>query len=350
MANATDYKIAGNDEHGINPPTYGKRTPTMPYIGRPFYENEFNRPTKNYFLAHAARVNFATFDVKPETQDISISTRVARVNQSGSSLVVTFAYNATANNSFNSYGGLEVFWSTQNSQSARSRTLSNSVYNFTSQNGYVRGNGILTINDVGMLSSVRIPATLIEAGFMTNFAEAKLMVDPDYQQLIGQLSVRGVCNYLGVPFYTVEQTNFPTIRNGSRGTSVSYLQFRLINYGYNISADGVFGPATLAAVKKFQAANSLTADGIVGVNTWAKINNLNPSSVTLRRGSIGVEVYYLQQKLLSKLYPVTADGLFGPATEAQVRAFQSENALAVDGIVGKNTWAKIVPIGGGRSL
>ena len=350
MANATDFRIAGNDEHGIDPPTYGKRTPVMPYINRSFYENEFNYPAKNYFLAEAARVNFGTFDVKPEKQDMSISTRVRRVNESRSSLVVTFAYNATVNTNFNSYGGLEVFWSTQNSQSARSRTLSNALYSSASQNGYVKGNGVMTLNDVGMLSSVRIPASLIEAGFMTNFAEAKLMVDPDYQLLIGRLAVRGVCNYLGVPFYTVQQTNFPVLRNGSRGTSVAYLQFRLLNYGYFLGADGIFGQNTLNAVKKFQADNSLTQDGIVGRNTWAKINDLNPTAVTLRRGSRGVETYYLQQKLLSKLYPVSVDGIFGPATEVQVKAFQSENALAPDGIVGRNTWAKVATIGGGRSL
>lgn len=350
MANASDYRIAGNDEHGIDPPTYGKRTPIMPYINRPFYENEFNRPAKNYFLAHSARLNFRTFDAKPEKQDVSISTRVRRVNESGSSLVVTFAYNATVNERFNSYGGLEVFWSAQNSQATRSRLLSNAVYAETSNNGYVRGNGVMTLSNVGMLSSVRIPATLIEAGFMTNFAEAKLMVDPDYQQLIGQLSAEGVCNYLGVPFYTVQQTNFPTIRNGSRGTSVAYLQFRLLNYGFFISTDGIFGPATESAVRKFQTDNGLASDGIVGRRTWEKINNLNPTAVTLRRGSRGVETYYLQQKLLSKLYPVTVDGVFGPATETQVRAFQSENGLASDGIVGRRTWEKVATIGGGRSL
>lgn len=30
MANASDYYIGANDEHGLNPPTAGKRTPVMP--------------------------------------------------------------------------------------------------------------------------------------------------------------------------------------------------------------------------------------------------------------------------------------------------------------------------------
>lgn len=350
MANAENFLLAGNDEHGIDPPTVGKRTPVMPYIGRPFYENEFNYPAKNYFLAHAARNNFNVFDVKPERQDTTISTRVSRVNGSSASLVVTFAYNATVNVSFNSWGGLEAYYSEQNSQVARSRILTQTIYSFLATNGYIRGNGVGQLSGVGMLSSVRIPASLLECGFMTNFNEAKLMMDPDYQQLMGTLTVQGVCQYLDVAYKTVQNTNFPVIRRNSSGAAVKYLQFRLLNYGYFLSADGAFGPGTETAVKAFQTQNGLTSDGIVGSATWAKINNLNPTAVTLRRGSKGVETWYLQKKLFSKLYPVTADGLFGPGTETAVKAFQTENGLTADAIVGKSTWAKVATIGGGRPL
>jgi hypothetical protein len=37
---------------------------------------------------------------------------------------------------------------------------------------------------------------------------------------------------------------------------------------------------------------------------------------------------------------ITADGVFGPATDKRTRNFQSNNHLTVDGIVGPNTWAK----------
>lgn len=350
MANAENFIIAGNDEHGIDPPTYGKRTPVMPYIGRSFYENEFNYPAKNYFLAHSARVNFNVFDVKPQRQDISVSARVQRVNAARASLVVTYAYNATVNVTFNSWGGLEAYYSNQNSYATKSRLLTQDVYSFLSTNGYVRGNGIGQLMNVGMLSSVNMPATLIEGGFMTNFNEAKLMVDPDYQQLLATLTVQGVCKYLDVAYKTVQSTNFPLIRRGSRGSAVSYLQFRLLNYGYYITADGVFGAGTETAVKNFQAKNGLSADGVVGAATWAKINNLYPASRTLRRGNTGVEVWYLQKKLFAKLYPVSTDGVFGPGTENAVRTFQSENGLSADGIVGRATWAKVSTIGGGRPL
>ena len=41
MAVASNFLIGANDEHGLNPPTAGKRTPIMPYINRSFYENYY---------------------------------------------------------------------------------------------------------------------------------------------------------------------------------------------------------------------------------------------------------------------------------------------------------------------
>jgi N-acetyl-anhydromuramyl-L-alanine amidase AmpD len=52
-----------------------------------------------------------------------------------------------------------------------------------------------------------------------------------------------------------------------------------------------------------------------------------------------------QQKLISKGYDLGkygADGYFGPMTSAAVVKFQKANELAVDGIVGVNTWNKLV--------
>ena len=63
---------------------------------------------------------------------------------------------------------------------------------------------------------------------------------------------------------------------------------------------------------------------------------------TLRKGSRGSDVTYLQQCLGTKGYAVgTIDGIFGIKTFSAVRVFQEDNGLAVDGIVGPKTWAKL---------
>lgn len=61
---------------------------------------------------------------------------------------------------------------------------------------------------------------------------------------------------------------------------------------------------------------------------------------TLRKGMEGDEVKALQQQLIALGYDLGkwgADGDFGSATENAVKAFQKDNGLAVDGIVGPST-------------
>ena len=56
------------------------------------------------------------------------------------------------------------------------------------------------------------------------------------------------------------------IRLGDRGTEVKWVQ-----WGVTVNQDGVFGPQTQAAVKRFQQSRGLGADGIVGPRTGAAL-------------------------------------------------------------------------------
>jgi putative chitinase len=57
----------------------------------------------------------------------------------------------------------------------------------------------------------------------------------------------------------------------------------------------------------------------------------------LKLGSVGDDVVKLQQKL-----GVDPIGKFGPKTEAAVKAWQAQNGLTADGIVGDGTWGKMM--------
>lgn len=62
---------------------------------------------------------------------------------------------------------------------------------------------------------------------------------------------------------------------------------------------------------------------------------------TVQYGSSGGDVKKLQEALNKKGYNLDVDGQFGSKTQSAVRDYQKKNGLAVDGIVGKNTWGKL---------
>lgn len=68
-----------------------------------------------------------------------------------------------------------------------------------------------------------------------------------------------------------------SLSEGTSGEDVRQLQIRVAGYpgfGGELAIDGEFGPATRAAVQRFQAAYGLEADGIVGPLTFGKIYDL----------------------------------------------------------------------------
>ena len=62
----------------------------------------------------------------------------------------------------------------------------------------------------------------------------------------------------------------------------------------------------------------------------------------VRKGDQNHPVKTLQYLLRARGHTVTVDGIFGPETDAAVRAFQQQKGLAVDGIVGPNTWGALI--------
>ncbi len=163
-----------------------------------------------------------------------------------------------------------------------------------------------------------------------------------------------------------------TVREGSRGDNVKTMQKSLEKLGFELGAqDGIFGPKTEAAVKKFQAKHNLEADGIIGPKTRAAMekaldqaakpkpagdsfdNGGNKAKWTdapaladvksdkahLRQGMEGGSVRHIQ-----KLLGIETDGKFGADTRRAVADFQRSHKLDVGdsaGSVGPKTLAAL---------
>ena len=66
---------------------------------------------------------------------------------------------------------------------------------------------------------------------------------------------------------------------------------------------------------------------------------------TMKKGARGNITKLLQEKLVSLGYNTNGiDGIFGIGTKKAVMSFQKSNGLVVDGIVGQNTWRKLINI------
>lgn len=70
-------------------------------------------------------------------------------------------------------------------------------------------------------------------------------------------------------------SSMPLVKRGSRGAHVKLLQTKLSKLGFRVSKnpkrsgiDGIAGPMTIAALKRFQKSRKLTIDGLAGRNTW----------------------------------------------------------------------------------
>src|SRR5660397_243414 len=68
----------------------------------------------------------------------------------------------------------------------------------------------------------------------------------------------------------------------------------------------------------------------------------------IARGDRGKEVVDIQMRLSGLGYSLGregADGYFGQQSERAIKGFQQERLLAVDGVVGENTWTELVEAG-----
>ena len=111
-----------------------------------------------------------------------------------------------------------------------------------------------------------------------------------------------------------------------------------IQSALGVTADGVMGPATRAAVVAFQRQRGLAPDGVLGPLTRAA---LGLDSGSASRAGAGVEARGAWVADVQGRLGIPADGVFGPQTRRAVTAFQAERGLAADGVVGPATRAAL---------
>jgi len=187
-------------------------------------------------------------------------------------------------------------------------------------------------------------------------ALAALTVSPT-ASLASEQSTIGSAASGSEPATTTEHTI--VLSSGDEGRQVQLLQQAL----GGVSVDGVFGPETEEAVRKFQASKGLTVDGIVGPATSAALRGGSSTAFAANLSTtipgVGSETSSASGegeggskgavKQLQSALHLSVDGNFGPETEAAVRRLQARHGLTVDGVVGPGTWS-VIGVSGQETL
>lgn len=107
----------------------------------------------------------------------------------------------------------------------------------------------------------------------------------------------------------------------------SHLQYNYKGYGTDTFSKGKVASTSVPNSAKALKSKSTTQP--------KKNNNAAPyPGHVIERGSTGQDVKRIQQAV-----GATPDGIFGPVTEAKVKAYQKRHGLIADGMVGPKTWS-----------
>ena len=160
-----------------------------------------------------------------------------------------------------------------------------------------------------------------------------------------------------------------TLKQGMRGDDVRDLQNLLQDAGYSVGragADGIYGSDTFRAVAAFQEDHGLEVDGIAGRETMAALDAAvygpekpdppaaapdpddQPSEFwlpDLQLGDKDPAVTLLQAALNIRGFDCgSADGIFGPKTQAALNRFKESRKMEQNGIADRETWNKILGV------
>ena len=138
----------------------------------------------------------------------------------------------------------------------------------------------------GFLREINCVSAIVEFAFVDNSEDMKIIDTKAEQEIMGVAAAKGILRYLEIP-YVKETAKNNTVKKGEKTVNI------VLN--------------------------------------------------ELKKGSKGEQVKALQRMLAYMGYSKSSvDGDFGTKTDAGVRAYQKANKLTVDGIVGGNTWNKLL--------
>ncbi|WP_210468860.1 N-acetylmuramoyl-L-alanine amidase [Sporosarcina sp. 6E9] len=254
-------KIAIDAGHGLNTP--GKRAPSG--------EREwmFNNKVALAVISRLhtfQNVQLLRLDDPTGTVDVELKTRTNRANAWRADVLISIHHNAYLG-VWGPHGGIETY--TLPGASQQSRDLAAVVQPLVVKAMGLCDRGNKTLN-LHMLRESKMPAILIEGGFMDSTTDIVALLNEQKLKKQGEAIATGLAVYLNLK-PKVDVSTAVIYKYGDTGPAIGTLQKNFNRLGYKLVVDQSFGPLVLAVVKDFQKHNGLAVDGYIGPLTQAKI-------------------------------------------------------------------------------
>ena len=266
------YLVGCDDGHGME--TAGKRTPPLrgklSFRGKEFkkgsiiHENDFNENLMELFIKGCKRCGLDSIQLAPGDSDIPLSARVSKANSKGCDIVVSFHANALTGEKWQTKAHGLVVIKHENCQS-KTDTLAKNIYKYLSDEDdvdwYKDGGtryGVREDTDISgfslyILRNTKMPAVLIEYGFMDHWEDVKRMVKPSFQKSCAEATLKGVCKTLGVPYKALESSDGTNTSKPPSKPSNGEFKVRIISNTLNVRSNPSIKYPIVGEVKKGEA-------------------------------------------------------------------------------------------------
>ena len=181
--------------------TAGKRTPVFTkgeYKGTQIREAEQNYPVMEfvgeYLKYNGFDVVYTNRDIK---YDMSLPDRTTYANNENADLFISIHKNAFTGEWQTKAKGIETFYY---SESDNGKKLAKVVQNNLKKDTDMKNRGVKTNSTWQVLKNTRMPAIVVELGFMDYYNEAMQMKNVKWQMKFAKAITKGVCEYAGVEY------------------------------------------------------------------------------------------------------------------------------------------------------
>ncbi len=323
-------------------------SPLMPYVDTRFNGKHFTRTAKYMLGAALLRCGIDVIDANADSRAEPVHDFIMRMGKSSVDACIVLTYSSFGSRkSFNDVSGRTV-GCPAGRFAARSRIFCEDVCAKLKLSG-----GAVTLVSDDSYAAANCPTAVVSGGYVTCFDDAKLIYDRDYAERTAEYTALAVCEFFDVPYIVRDDINaYPMLCMTRRGKKVKMLQCLLNLYGNSLGADGVYGQATDRAVRRLCIGNGRNEKDGVTAALWRDLTGGCDRPLTI--GSTDSGVFYLQNKLYSKLYRTKTDGVLGKDTLSALAEYVcdctgNDAEFADNEVIDGDTIKLVRPIGGGRA-